>query len=80
MTSFNEDTPLYLICRLKPDVLIKEGDYTIATVVGADDVQAAGGRVVLIDLVEGHSTTATITKIRVRNEAEPTSTDSLAAN
>ncbi len=62
--SFEDDTPLELIRKLKPDVLIKGGDYTIATVVGAEEVHAAGGRVVLVDLVDGHSTTATITKLR----------------
>jgi len=58
--SFDEDTPITLITRLKPDVLIKGADYTIATVVGAEEVLAAGGRVALIDLVDGYSTTRTI--------------------
>ena len=57
---FDEDTPLELIERLKPDVLVKGADYTIDTVVGADIVQAAGGRVVLARIVEGKSTTSTI--------------------
>ncbi len=61
--SFDDDTPLGLITRLKPDVLIKGGDYTIETVVGAEEVQGSGGRVALIDLVEGHSTTRTIGKM-----------------
>ncbi|HVH79656.1 MAG TPA: D-glycero-beta-D-manno-heptose-7-phosphate kinase [Stellaceae bacterium] len=61
--SFEEDTPLNLITKLKPEVLIKGGDYTIDTVVGAEEVQATGGRVALIDLVEGHSTTRTIGKM-----------------
>lgn len=64
VTSFDEDTPLDLIRRLKPDVLVKGGDYTVDTVVGAEDVQAAGGRVVIVDLVGGHSTTATIGKLQ----------------
>src|SRR5579884_2941022 len=55
--SFDEETPLELIRRLKPDVLIKGGDYTIEGVVGADIVQANGGKVLLVDLVEGRSTT-----------------------
>jgi D-beta-D-heptose 7-phosphate kinase/D-beta-D-heptose 1-phosphate adenosyltransferase len=67
VTSFDEDTPLDLIRRLKPDVLVKGGDYTIETVVGAEDVQAAGGRVVIVDLVGGHSTTATIGKLQARS-------------
>src|SRR5262249_51469522 len=62
--SFDEETPLDLITRLKPDVLIKGGDYTIEGVVGADVVQAAGGRVFLVDLVEGRSTTRLIDAIR----------------
>jgi D-beta-D-heptose 7-phosphate kinase / D-beta-D-heptose 1-phosphate adenosyltransferase len=62
--SFDEETPIELIRRLQPDVLVKGGDYTIEGVVGADLVQAAGGRVVLVDLVEGRSTTRLIEAIR----------------
>ncbi|MGH7046428.1 MAG: D-glycero-beta-D-manno-heptose-7-phosphate kinase [Stellaceae bacterium] len=62
--SFDDDTPIELIRRLKPDVLIKGGDYTIPTVVGSAEVEAAGGRVVLVDLVNGRSTTATISRVR----------------
>ena len=62
--SFAEETPIELIRRLKPDVLVKGGDYTVAEVVGADEVQAAGGRVVLVDLIEGRSTTRLIDAIR----------------
>jgi D-beta-D-heptose 7-phosphate kinase / D-beta-D-heptose 1-phosphate adenosyltransferase len=76
--SFDEDTPLDLIRRLRPDVLIKGGDYTIATVVGADDVQAAGGRVVLVNHVEGRSTTGTITKLRASKEPALPTADSRA--
>ena len=54
---FGEDTPRELIQALQPDVLIKGGDYTRDRVVGADVVEARGGRVVLVDLVTGHSTT-----------------------
>ncbi len=61
---FNEDTPIKLIEAILPDVLVKGGDYTVETVVGAQTVQNAGGRVALIDLVEGLSTTATIEKMR----------------
>ena len=49
--------------RLRPDVLVKGADYTIDKVVGAVAVQAAGGRVLLVDLVPGHSTTATIARL-----------------
>lgn len=57
---FDEDTPMELIEALKPDVLVKGADYTVATVVGSDFVQSYGGRVVLAELSAGHSTTATI--------------------
>lgn len=60
---FGEDTPKTLIETLVPDVLVKGGDYTIETVVGADIVQKNGGKVHLVDLVEGHSTTKTVGKI-----------------
>ena len=53
---FDEDTPRRLIEALQPDVLIKGGDYTRDHVVGAEIVEARGGRVVLVDLVTGHST------------------------
>jgi D-beta-D-heptose 7-phosphate kinase/D-beta-D-heptose 1-phosphate adenosyltransferase len=61
---FEEDTPLSLIEALLPDILIKGADYTIDRVVGADVVQKAGGRVVLVDLVAGKSTTGTIGRMR----------------
>lgn len=54
---FPQDTPLELIRALQPDVLVKGSDYTEDQVVGADVVRARGGRVVLVDLVPGHSTT-----------------------
>ena len=53
---FAEDTPLELIRALQPDVLVKGSDYTEDQVVGADVVKARGGRVVLVDLAPGHST------------------------
>jgi D-beta-D-heptose 7-phosphate kinase / D-beta-D-heptose 1-phosphate adenosyltransferase len=62
--SFDADTPIDLIRLLRPDVLVKGGDWTIEGVVGAADVQAAGGRVLLVDLVEGRSTTRLIDMIR----------------
>lgn len=60
---FDEDTPLNLIERLLPDVLVKGADYTVETVVGADVVMKAGGRVVLAELVPGKSTTNTIARM-----------------
>ena len=74
VTSFDKDTPLDLIVRLQPDVLIKGADYTFETTVGAAEVTAAGGRVALIDLIDGHSTTATIGRLR-RNAAPKIAAD-----
>ena len=54
---FEEDTPLAVIEAIRPDILIKGGDYTVETVVGADVVQSYGGEVRLVPLVEGLSTT-----------------------
>jgi bifunctional ADP-heptose synthase (sugar kinase/adenylyltransferase) len=53
---FDEDTPKELIEFVAPDVLVKGGDYTEETIVGADVVKAKGGEVVAIPLVEGYST------------------------
>lgn len=61
---FSEDTPLALIRRLRPDVLVKGGDYERATVVGRDDVESWGGRVVIVPLRPGQSTTSIIEKLR----------------
>jgi D-beta-D-heptose 7-phosphate kinase/D-beta-D-heptose 1-phosphate adenosyltransferase len=60
---FSEDTPLKLIEAIRPDALVKGADYTRATVVGADLVERHGGKVVLVDMVEGRSTTNIIRKI-----------------
>ncbi len=57
---FGEETPLDLLKHLKPDLLIKGSDYTLEQVVGHKEVQGWGGEVCLVDLVPGHSTTATI--------------------
>jgi rfaE bifunctional protein nucleotidyltransferase chain/domain len=61
---FDQDTPLELVRRLEPDVIVKGGDYTPESVVGAADVTARGGRVVIIPVTPGHSTTSTIEKLR----------------
>ena len=63
---FDQDTPLELIRLLGPDVIVKGGDYTPDTVVGAADVRARGGAVVIIPLTPGHSTTSTIERLRGR--------------
>jgi D-glycero-beta-D-manno-heptose 1-phosphate adenylyltransferase len=61
---FEEDTPLELIKKIMPDVLVKGGDYTIDTIVGAKEVIANGGRVVVNPLIENASTTGIIEKIK----------------
>lgn len=60
---FDEETPLEIIKALAPDVLVKGADYTIATVVGADEVIARGGKVLLANLVDGQSTTNTLRRV-----------------
>ncbi len=60
---FEEDTPLNLINEIKPDILVKGGDYKIETIVGANEVLAQGGRVEVINLVDGFSTTNLIQKM-----------------
>ncbi len=61
---FDEQTPIDLIRAVRPDTLVKGADYTKDRVVGADFVESCGGRVELVDLVAGRSTTATIEKMR----------------
>ena len=64
VTWFDEDTPLKLINQLKPDVLVKGGDYDMRQLPETAVVEAYGGRAVAIGFVEGFSTTALMTKIR----------------
>jgi rfaE bifunctional protein nucleotidyltransferase chain/domain len=61
---FNEPTPRGVIARLLPDVLVKGGDWPGDQIVGREEVEAAGGRVVSIPVVPGYSTTAMLRKIR----------------
>ena len=61
---FDEDTPIALVTALLPDVIVKGGDYAPDTVVGADIVRARGGRVVIIPLTPGQSTTSIIQRLR----------------
>lgn len=60
---FDEETPIELIKIIKPDVLIKGGDYTLETMVGSKEVLDAGGRIEIIPIKEGFSTTGIIEKI-----------------
>lgn len=64
VTLFDEDTPRELIAALVPDVLVKGGDYDPAVVVGREEVEAAGGKLVLIPYLEGYSTTELIRRMR----------------
>ena len=61
---FNELTPQKTVAALLPDILVKGGDWPGNQIVGREEVEAAGGKVVLIDVVEGHSTTEILRKIR----------------
>jgi D-beta-D-heptose 7-phosphate kinase/D-beta-D-heptose 1-phosphate adenosyltransferase len=64
VVAFGQDTPLELVAALRPDVLVKGGDYTEASIVGAREVRGWGGDVVVIPLTPGHSTTSTIERLR----------------
>lgn len=61
---FDQPNPLELIMALAPEVLVKGGDYNRGTVVGADEVEANGGQVILIPMVAGYSTTALVERCR----------------
>ncbi len=61
---FDEDTPRALVLACRPDVIVKGGDYTIATTVGAAEVLSWGGRFVTIPLLPGRSTSAVVERIR----------------
>jgi len=63
LLSFSEETPRRVIATLLPDVLVKGGDWSIDQVVGRQEVEAAGGKVVVIPYREGKSTTEIITRI-----------------
>jgi len=64
VTIFSEDTPANLIREVKPDVLVKGGDYSLNEIVGKNYVSSYGGKVVTINLVKGKSTTNLIKKIQ----------------
>jgi rfaE bifunctional protein nucleotidyltransferase chain/domain len=61
---FDEDTPKELIEAVRPNVLVKGGDYTLSQIVGADFVTAHGGQVAVIPFTPGYSTTGLITRIK----------------
>ena len=64
VTWFDEDTPLELIARVRPDILVKGGDYDMAKLAETTVVQAYGGRALALPFVKGYSTTALVRKIR----------------
>jgi D-beta-D-heptose 7-phosphate kinase / D-beta-D-heptose 1-phosphate adenosyltransferase len=66
VVTFEEDTPLNLIAKIKPHVLVKGGDYTRQQVVGYEIVEANGGEIVLVDIMPGHSTTSLVNRARER--------------
>ncbi len=76
---FEEDTPLELIKRVKPAVLVKGADYRLDEVVGRELVEAAGGAVVLVDLVPGHSTTGLVRRSAESSEPRVRSTNPAGA-
>jgi D-beta-D-heptose 7-phosphate kinase/D-beta-D-heptose 1-phosphate adenosyltransferase len=63
VTSFSEDTPLRLIRKLRPDILVKGGDYQPNSIVGAPEVKSWGGRVRTLPLVRGRSTTGILARV-----------------
>ena len=64
VTIFNEETPYEIISELKPDILVKGGDWRKEQVVGRDIVEASGGKVVIIPQVNGYSTSKIVEKIK----------------
>jgi D-beta-D-heptose 7-phosphate kinase/D-beta-D-heptose 1-phosphate adenosyltransferase len=71
VTLFDEPTPRELVAALEPDVLVKGGDYTPDTTVGRDEVEAAGGRVVIVPLLPGLSTRGIVESIRASGPGAP---------
>jgi D-beta-D-heptose 7-phosphate kinase/D-beta-D-heptose 1-phosphate adenosyltransferase len=66
---FSQDTPLELILTLRPDVLVKGGDYTLDTIVGCPEVLSWGGQVKVIPYVPGYSTTRLIQRLAALGKA-----------
>ena len=67
---YDEDTPLKWIQKVKPDILVKGGDYQVEDIVGYDEVIASGGQVLTIPLVPGRSTTALIERIKEKHDED----------
>lgn len=71
VTIFDQDTPREIISLLKPDILVKGGDWTVDTIVGRDIVEAYGGKVLSLPLVAGVSTTAMVNAIASHLSKQP---------
>ncbi|HEX5055855.1 MAG TPA: bifunctional heptose 7-phosphate kinase/heptose 1-phosphate adenyltransferase, partial [Gammaproteobacteria bacterium] len=71
VVSFSEDTPERLIAKLSPDVLVKGGDYKPDEIAGSNHVRRNGGEVVVLDFVQGHSTSSIINGIRGEQKGTP---------
>jgi D-glycero-beta-D-manno-heptose 1-phosphate adenylyltransferase len=67
--SFEQDTPLELIKAVRPDVLIKGGDWPIENIIGGPEVESWGGRLLSLDLLPGYSTTAIVERILKTNRS-----------
>lgn len=65
---FDEDTPLDLVMALRPDVIVKGGDYSVDSIVGAREVKGWGGEVVVVPLTPGQSTTSIIERLGATKE------------
>ena len=74
---FDDPTPHDLIAAILPDVLVKGGDWGANEIVGREEVEAAGGRVVSAELAPGYSTTALIEKVRAALKAKPATPERL---
>jgi rfaE bifunctional protein nucleotidyltransferase chain/domain len=64
VTIFDQETPFALIARLLPDILVKGGDWSVDEIVGREEVEAAGGKVLSLPYIEGKSTTEIIERIK----------------
>jgi rfaE bifunctional protein nucleotidyltransferase chain/domain len=64
---FEEDTPAEIVRLVQPDVLVKGADWPADQIIGRDTVEARGGRVVLVPVEPGHSTTAIVERVRLRS-------------
>jgi D-beta-D-heptose 7-phosphate kinase/D-beta-D-heptose 1-phosphate adenosyltransferase len=73
---FDEETPQQLIADLLPDVLVKGGDWPIDQIIGREEVEAAGGRVISLPYIEGLSTSDIIERVaKIRTERDPSRQD-----